>query len=120
LEANDINWLPQGRGMNAGGKLAERITPSTGSVFEDLGFSKEEAENLKVRSTLMTIIRAIIEEEGLTQARAAKLLGVTQPRISDLVRGKIELFSIDALVNMVAATGRHVGISIEIPKDEAA
>ena len=100
--------------------MAERITPSTGNVFEDLGFPKEEAENLKVRSSLMALIRAIVEEEGLTQARAAKLFGVTQPRISDLVRGKIELFSIDALVNMVAASGRHVEISIETPKDEEA
>ncbi len=100
--------------------MAEKITPSTGNVFEDLGFAKEEAENLKVRSSLMATIRAIIEEEGLTQARAAKLFGVTQPRISDVVRGKIELFSIDALVNMVAASGRHVDISVETPKDEAA
>ncbi len=100
--------------------MARKITPSTGNVFEDLGFPKEEAENLRVRSALMATIRAIIEEEGLTQARAAKLFGVTQPRISDLVRGKIELFSIDALVNMVAASGRHVDISIEAPRDEAA
>ena len=100
--------------------MAERITHSTGNVFEDLGFPREEAENLKVRSTLMAIIRTIIEDEGLTQARAAKLFGVTQPRISDLVRGKIELFSIDALVNMVAASGRHVDVSIETPENEQA
>jgi predicted XRE-type DNA-binding protein len=100
--------------------MPERITPSMGNVFEDLGFAKEEAENLRVRSALMATIRGIIEEEGLTQARAAKLFGVTQPRVSDLVRGKIELFSIDALVNMVAATGRHVDISIAAPAGEAA
>lgn len=100
--------------------MADRITHSTGNVFEDLGFPKEEAENLKVRSTLAAILRAIIEEESLTQARAAELFGVTQPRISDLVRGKIELFSIDALVNIVAATGRHVEISVEAPTNEAA
>lgn len=100
--------------------MAEKIIPSTGNVFEDLGFPKEEAENLKLRSFLMATIRAIIQEEGLTQALAAKLFGVTQPRVSDVVRGKIELFSIDALVNMVAATGRHVDISVETPTDEAA
>ena len=72
--------------------MAKKITPSTGNVFEDLGFPKEEAENLRVRSALMATIRAILEEEGLTQARAANLFGVTQPRVSDLVRGKIELF----------------------------
>ncbi len=100
--------------------MAEKIIPSTGNVFEDLGFPREEAENLKVRSYLMATIREIIQKEGFTQVRAAELFGVTQPRISDLVRGKIELFSIDALVNMVAASGRHVDISIETSKDEAA
>lgn len=100
--------------------MATKLTRSTGNVFEDLGFPKAEAENLKVRSALMALIRAIIAEEGLTQARAAKLFGVTQPRISDLVRGKIELFSIDALVNMVAASGRHVAVSIETPEKEVA
>ncbi|MEX2531599.1 MAG: XRE family transcriptional regulator [Gemmatimonadota bacterium] len=100
--------------------MADQITHSTGNVFEDLGFPKEEAENLKVRSALMAIIRSIIDEDGLTQARAAKLFSVTQPRISDVVRGKIELFSIDALVNMVAASGRHVDISIVASKNEVA
>jgi len=92
----------------------------TGNVFEDLGFPKAEAENLKVRSALMALIRTIIAEEGLTQARAAKLFGVTQPRISDLVRGKIELFSIDALVNMAAASGRHVSVSVGTPNRDVA
>lgn len=96
------------------------ITGSAGNVFEDLGFPKEEAENFKVRSALMAVIRTIIDERGLTQTRAARLFGVTQPRISDLVRGKIELFSIDALVNMVAASGHHVDISIAAPTNEAA
>ncbi len=100
--------------------MARKMTHSTGNVFEDLGFPKGEAQNLKVRSALMAVIRAIIDEEGLTQARAAKLFGVTQPRISDLVRGKIDLFSIDALVNMVAASGRHIDISIEVSKKEVA
>jgi len=97
-----------------------KIIPSGGNVFEDLGFSKEEAENLKMRSALMTILRGILEEDGLTQARAAQMFGVTQPRISDLVRGKIELFSIDALVNMIAASGRRVEVTVVPRKDEAA
>jgi predicted XRE-type DNA-binding protein len=100
--------------------MAKNITHSTGNVFEDLGFPKEEAENLKVRSALMAVIRTILEEDGLTQAQAANLFGVTQPRVSDLVRGKIELFSIDALVNMVAASGRHVDVSIAASTNEAA
>jgi predicted XRE-type DNA-binding protein len=98
----------------------EKVSPSTGNVFTDLGFSTEEAENLKVRAVLMSSLRAIIEQEGLTQASAARRFGVTEPRVSDMVRGKIELFSIDALVNMLAAAGRHVEISVEPPEDQAA
>jgi len=92
--------------------MARNMTSSTGNALEDLGFPKVEAENLKVRSALMAILRAIIEEEGLTPARAAKLFRVTRPQISDLVRGKIDLFTIDTLVNMVAASGRRVDVSV--------
>lgn len=100
--------------------MTEKITVSTGNVFDDLGFPKEEAENLRIRSILMGSIRSIIEREGMTQAQAAKLFGVTQPRISDLVRGKIELFSIDGLVNMLASAGRHVAVTVERIEDQAA
>jgi predicted XRE-type DNA-binding protein len=100
--------------------MSKKITRSRGNVFEDLGFSAEEAANLKVRSSLMGKIRAIIERENLTQAKAAKLFGVTQPRISDLVRGKIELFSIDALVNMLGSAGRTIKISVQSREGRAA
>jgi predicted XRE-type DNA-binding protein len=100
--------------------MSKKITRTGGNVFEDLGFSSEEAENLRVRSSLMGTIRTIIEREKLTQVRAAKLFGVTQPRISDVVRGKIELFSIDALVNMLGAAGRTVEISVLPQEDQAA
>jgi predicted XRE-type DNA-binding protein len=100
--------------------MSEEITRSDGNVFEDLGFPGEEAENLKVRSALMASIRSIIEREGMTQVRAAEMFGVSQPRVSDLVRGRIELFSIDALVNMLGAAGRHVEITIRPPVDRAA
>jgi predicted XRE-type DNA-binding protein len=100
--------------------MSDEATRSTGNVFEDLGFPPEEAENLKIRSILMGSIRTIIEREGLTQSRAAKLFGVTQPRISDVVRGKIELFSIDALVNMLASAGRHVDVKVQSEEDQAA
>ncbi|MEW5930368.1 MAG: helix-turn-helix transcriptional regulator [Gemmatimonadota bacterium] len=89
------------------------ITWSSGNVFQDLGFSPEEAANLKVRSSLMGSIRRITDERGLKQAEAAELFGVTQPRISDLMRGKIELFSIDALINMLAHAGHDVEVSVE-------
>lgn len=82
------------------------------SVWDAIEESSAEAENMKLRSTLMMAVRDHIERKGLSQAQAAKLLGVTQPRISDLVRGKIDLFSIDMLINMLAAAGLHVDMKI--------
>ncbi|MDT4872127.1 Helix-turn-helix domain protein [compost metagenome] len=67
---------------------------------------------MKVRSALMIALKERIEAEGLSQASAAKLFGVTQPRISDLLRGKVTLFSIDTLINMLAAAGLHVELHI--------
>jgi predicted XRE-type DNA-binding protein len=93
----------------------EHVTPVGGNVFADLGFAPEEAENLKVRSDLMIEIRKIIEDRGLRQTQAAELFGVTQPRISELVRGKIDQFSIDALVNMLAHAGFHVEVRVPAP-----
>lgn len=89
-----------------------KVTRSSGNVFKDLGFPAEEAENLKIRSALMGHLRRLIEARGLTQAAAAKLMGVTQPRVSDLVRGKIDLFSIDALVAMLAHLGAKVRVEV--------
>lgn len=86
------------------------VTLSGDNVFADLGFSPEEAENLKIRSQLMRELRELIA--GLTQVSAARLLGVSQPRISDLKRGKIALFTIDALVNMLAAAGAELRITV--------
>jgi predicted XRE-type DNA-binding protein len=80
-------------------------TRSSGNVFRDLGFSGDEAEYLKVRAELMVNLQKLIAARGLTQAQAAKLLGVTQPRMSDLIRGHIDLFSIDTLIDMVARLG---------------
>jgi len=77
-------------------------------VFADLGFPPAEAENLLLRSQLMTAVMAIIDRRHLTQRDAAKLFGVTQPRISDLNRGKIDRFTLDALVNMLA----HAGVKL--------
>jgi predicted XRE-type DNA-binding protein len=81
---------------------------SGGNVFADLGFDKETAENLRLRADLMIELREVIQRKGLTQAQAAKHFGVSQPRISDLVRGKIALFTIDMLVNMLARAGKKV------------
>ena len=89
-----------------------KITRSSGNVFEDLGFGPEEAAHLRIRSALMATLRQVIEDRGLTQAKAAALLGVTQPRISDLMRGKIDLFSIDTLVDMLARAGLQVKLRV--------
>jgi predicted XRE-type DNA-binding protein len=81
-------------------------------VFLDIGFPPGEAEHLRVRSSLMMAIEQLIKERGLTQAGAARVFGVTHPRVSDLVRGRIELFSIDTLVEMLGRAG--IGLSIRL------
>jgi predicted XRE-type DNA-binding protein len=73
---------------------------------------RPQAENMKLRSALMTALKDHIARTGLSRSQAAKLLSVTQPRISDLMRGKIELFGLDTLVNMVGAAGLHVEMRI--------
>jgi predicted XRE-type DNA-binding protein len=82
-------------------------------VFSDLGFNAAEAENLRIRSAMMRALVSFIRNNELTQARAAKFLGVSQPRVSDLMRGKIHLFSIDNLVILLAAAGLRVDLKIK-------
>ena len=82
-----------------------KLNRSSGNVFRDLGFSGDEAEYLKMRAELMVNLQKVITARGLKQAQAAKLLGVTQPRVSDLMRGRIDLFSIDTLIDMLARLG---------------
>lgn len=92
--------------------MAVRIRRSSGNVFKDLGFSEDEAENLKIRADLMIELTQLIEAEGLTQAAAARLLGVSQPRISDLTRGKIDRFSVDTLIEMLGHAGASVSVVV--------
>lgn len=82
------------------------------SVWDAIEDTPAQAENMRLRSGLMMALKDHIEREGLTQTSAAGLFGVTQPRVSDLMRGKIELFALDTLVNMLAAAGLHVEMSI--------
>jgi len=89
------------------------ITKGSGNVFADLGFSPSEARNLKMRSQMIAALRKFIEQEGLTQADAAKRLKVSQPRISDLTRGRISRFSLDALVNLLSHAGLEVDFRIK-------
>jgi predicted XRE-type DNA-binding protein len=93
-------------------KNGVRVTPSTGNVFRDLGFSKEESEHLLVRADLLIQVQKAIASRGLKQAEAAKRLRVTQPRVSDLLRGRIDLFSTDALIDMLARLG--VGVRLVV------
>ncbi|MBI4467808.1 MAG: XRE family transcriptional regulator [Acidobacteria bacterium] len=85
-----------------------RVTASTGNVFRDLGFSAEESAHLLVRSDLMIQLQKLIGSRRLTQLEVAKILRVTQPRVSDLLRGRIDLFSTDTLVDMLARLGVRV------------
>lgn len=82
------------------------------SVWDAIEDTPEEAENMKLRSGLMMALKAHLARTGLSQSQAAKLFGVTQPRVSDLMRGKINLFGLDALVNMAAAAGMHVEMRV--------
>ena len=88
-----------------------KMRRSSGNVFKDLGFDAEESQSLKVRADLMIVLSKVIDSRGLTQAEAAELFGVTQPRISDLKRGKIDRFSIDSLVHMLGHAGVRVSFS---------
>ena len=82
------------------------------SVWDAIEDTHEEAENMKLRSSLMMTLKTHLARTDLSQAQAAKLFGVTQPRISDLMRGKINLFGLDALVNMAAAAGMHIEMRV--------
>lgn len=82
------------------------------SVWDAIEDTPAEAENMKLRSALMIALERHIRAQGWTQAEAARQLGVTQPRVSDLLRGKINLFGLDTLVNMVSAAGLHVELRV--------
>jgi predicted XRE-type DNA-binding protein len=82
------------------------------SVWDAIEDTREDAENMKLRSQLMMSLKNHIARTEMSQTQAAQLFGVTQPRVSDLVRGKIDLFSLDMLVNMATAAGLHIELRI--------
>lgn len=90
-----------------------KITRSSGNVFRDMGFGRAEAENLRLRSELMRQIDAYYRESGMTQAAAAKSLGLTQPRLNALLKGKLSQFSLDALVNIASNAGMNVRLVVK-------
>ena len=96
-----------------------KMTRSTGNVFRDLGFPPDEAEHLRIRSDLLIQIQKAIRSQGLKQAEAAKLLDVTQPRVSDLMRGRLDLFSVDTLIDMLARLGIRVRVVFSSSKRSA-
>lgn len=92
--------------------MKEKVVASSGNVFEDLGFDSAEAAILNMRSTLMNDLRLYIEKNGLTQVEAADKLGVSQSRVSDLVRGKWEKFSLEFLITLESRLGRKVSLKL--------
>jgi predicted XRE-type DNA-binding protein len=92
--------------------MKPRVTKSSGNVFTDLGFPPDEVVVLTLRAELMVALRKLISAKGWTQAQAAEQLGVTQSRVSDLVRGKHDKFSLDMLVTLAARAGRTVKLRL--------
>jgi len=90
-------------------------TRSSGNVFEDLGF--EDADEMALKSDIAYVISTIIENRGLTQAQAAQILGINQPKVSALVRGRLSGFSLDRLFRFLTALDRNVEVSVT-PKPE--
>lgn len=85
------------------------------SVWDAIENNPSEARNMKLRSTLMIALTEHLQRAGLSQSQAAKLMGTTQPRVSDLMRGKINLFGLDMLVNMATTAGLRVEMHVENP-----
>ena len=105
--------------------IITHVTPVGGNIFADLGFEPDEAarllaetdavisEKLAIKNSLMTELTNWIESKHLKQAEAAEILGVTRPRVSDVINKKAIKFTIDALVDMLARTGKHVQLSVQ-------
>ena len=87
-----------------------KVSESSGNIFLDLGFPPHEAAVLQLRAELAEALRQWMESEGITQAQAAKRLGIAQPRVSEIMRGKIELMSLDYMVGLCA----KAGVSVEV------
>jgi len=93
-----------------------KMVRGSGNVFKDLGFREPEARNLALRSEIMIRIEEFVERSGMTQARAAARLGLTQPRLNALLKGRIDQFSLDALVNVATRAGLQVDLLVTAPK----
>ena len=92
--------------------MKKNVTESSGNVFVDLGYSPHEAAILQMRADLMAEMRKFIQKKKLPQAEAAKILGVSQSRVSDLITGKWEKFSLEMLITLATKAGKHVKLKI--------
>ena len=90
--------------------MSKDVLSSAGNVFTDLGFSLDEAAILQMRADLMAELRKVIKTRKLTQAKAAKILRVSQSRVSDLLRGKWEKFSLEMLITLATRAGLRVTV----------
>jgi predicted XRE-type DNA-binding protein len=90
----------------------DKITTSSGNVFVDLGFDEAEAQVLALRADLMAQLEKTIKARKMTQVAASKVLGVSQARVSDLTRGKVEKFSLDMLVTFAAKLGKPAKVKL--------
>ena len=106
----DIEWRVQDTDRSETGDEEEKNNKSGGNVFVDLGFDPAEAAVLQMRANLMSDLRLYIEKQKLTQAQAATRLGIAQSRVSDLVRGKWDKFSLEMLITLEARLGRTVRV----------
>jgi predicted XRE-type DNA-binding protein len=88
------------------------VTSSEANIFEDLGFSSQEATKLKIKAQLMSSISDWIKDEGLKQEEASHLLHVTRPRVSDVMCGKSSKFTIDALIDILEKTGKNISLQV--------
>jgi len=92
--------------------MKEKVIKSNGNVFEDLGFSPEEASLLAMRAELVAFLRETVEKKCWTQAEAAIVLGISQSRVSDLIRGKVGKFSLDMLITLTTRAGKKVSLAV--------
>ncbi len=93
--------------------MDDQIKEANKDIFSDLGFSREQSGKLVIKSYLMMQVEVFIKNQGMTQEQASKLMGVSRPRISDVMRGKIDKFTIDALVDMLTKAGLHIAVTVE-------
>ena len=98
--------------MSIRNNMKKDIIESSGNVFADLGYSPDEAAILQMRADLMADLRKFIKTKKITQTEAAKIFGVSQSRVSDLITGKWEKFSLEMLITLATKAGKHVTLKI--------